>query len=130
MRTIILFSGALLCAMCLCGCTKSKSRPEIAIVIDGKSTTVEPIASTGPIFQPLGVLPLLGRDFLPEEFAKGSPATAIISSEVFAAAFASRPAEVMGRKIRVADQDFFVVGVAPPQHAALKGKKVWLAQQK
>jgi hypothetical protein len=78
--------------------------------------------------QPLGVLPLLGRDFVAEDLRKGSPAVAIISSEFWADAFASRP-DAIGRKIQVANQDFVIVGVAPPKPLSLEGRKVWLAQQ-
>ena len=127
MRTYILIP-ALCTAIISCGCAKSTSEaksPEVAVVSDGKSTTAEAIPSAAPVLQPLGLLPFLGRDFVAEDLRKGSPAVAIISSEFRAEAFASR-LDAIGRKIQVADQDFVIVGVAPP---SLKGRKVWLAQQ-
>jgi len=127
MRTCILIP-ALCTAIISCGCAKSTSEaksPEVAVVADGKSTMAEAIPSVASFLQPLGVRPLLGRDFLPEELRKGSPAVAIISSEFWADAFASRP-DAIGRTIQIANQDFVIVGVAPP---SLKGRKVWLALQ-
>jgi hypothetical protein len=126
MRTCILIP-ALCAAITLWGCAKTTSEAkssEVVVVCDGKPTMAEAISSVASALQPLGVPPLLGRDFLSEELRKGSPPVAIISSEFWVDAFASRP-DAIGRKIQVANQEFVVVGVAPP---SLKGRKLWLAQ--
>ena len=118
-------------AVISCGCTRSTSEtkaPEIAVVSDGKSTTAEAIPSAAPVLQPLGARALLGRDFVAEDLRGGSPAVAIISSELWAAAFASRP-DVLGHKIQVSHQEFVIIGIAPGTPPSLAGRKVWLALQ-
>lgn len=129
MKTGILVS-ALFAFVVVCGAKSASGEksPEVAILSDGKSTTAETIPAAASFLQPLGAQPSLGRDFLAEDFRKGSTLVAIISSEFWSAAFGTRP-DILGRTIRVDDHDFIIVGVAPRKPSSLEGRKVWVVQQ-
>src|SRR5262249_7653411 len=64
-------------------------------------------------FRTLGVHALLGRDFLPEEERAGSDHMAILSDGLWRRAFHGDQ-NLLGRAIKVDDQDYTVVGVMPP----------------
>lgn len=77
---------------------------------------VESIYVTTNFFQTLGVTPLLGRDFSPEEGAEGSAAV-IISYELWQRQFGG-DAEIIGKKIVLAGnaaQPRVIVGVMPKE---------------
>ena len=64
-------------------------------------------------FTALGVAPVLGRDFLAEEYrVPGRDAVAIVSYGLWQQELGGDP-EVVGRTVRLTDIDFTVVGVAP-----------------
>jgi len=111
----------------MCGCAKSKS--ENALVSNNQSAEPELISVQSSFLKPLGIAPVLGRDFVPEDFEKSSAEVAIISAEVSASAFASRP-NAIGQRLRVGQREVVVVGIAPAHPAAVEGKKVWVAQRK
>jgi hypothetical protein len=106
---------------------KAKSR-EVTFLVGAKSLEAQSIPSPGPLLQLLGTRPVLGRDFIKQDFENGSPRVAIISSALWVAATGSRP-EIIGQKIKAGDQEYVVVGVAPKFPAPLEGMKVWLAQK-
>lgn len=60
----------------------------------------------------LGVKPLMGRLFAPEDDREGAPATAILSESLWQAAFGG-DREILGRKILLDGQPFLVIGVLP-----------------
>lgn len=126
---------SLIVALCvsLVASIAGKAAPEsksdaVTFLSEGKSQSAQMIQSTGAVLQPLGTRPLLGRDFIKQDFQKQSPAVAIISSALWAAATDSR-ADIVGQKIRAGDQEFVVVAVAPKSPAPLEGMKVWLADK-
>ena len=64
-------------------------------------------------FAVLGVEPVLGRGFLPEEDEElGANPVAVLSHKTWQTLFDSDP-EVLGRVVRINDSPFVVVGVAP-----------------
>src|SRR6202162_5693857 len=64
-------------------------------------------------FQTLDVQPILGRAFLPEEDENpGGHAVAVISHQLWQARFGGDRG-IIGRKIRLNNRDFTVVGVTP-----------------
>jgi putative ABC transport system permease protein len=75
----------------------------------------------------LGVQPMLGRNFSPEEDRPGGPRVAIITAELWETAFARSPA-ILGKAIRIDGQDHTVIGVMPPRYP-LWGAKVYLPLQ-
>jgi putative ABC transport system permease protein len=67
----------------------------------------------GPLFPMLGVQPILGRVFRPEEDQPGHANVAILSHALWVRKFAA-DAAIAGKTIRVRDQMYTVVGVLPP----------------
>ena len=67
-------------------------------------------------FRTLGVHPVLGRGFLAEEERAGSDHVAILSDGLWQRAFHA-DSSLLGRAIRVDDQDYTVVGVMPRSFA-------------
>jgi putative ABC transport system permease protein len=63
-------------------------------------------------FEMLGVRPMLGRGFMPEEYAAGAPAVIILSEEYWRRALGG-PADVIGKTLRVDGAPATVVGVMP-----------------
>jgi predicted permease len=71
------------------------------------------VVASDNFFQALGVQPILGRGFLPEEGkVPGRDAVAVISYDFWQTQYANDPSAV-GRNIRVKGVDFTIVGVAP-----------------
>jgi putative ABC transport system permease protein len=64
-------------------------------------------------FSTLGIKPLAGRDFLPEEDRPGATPAAILSYEFWQRRFGA-DLSIIGRQLSLNDQSFTVVGVAPP----------------
>lgn len=60
----------------------------------------------------MGVEPMLGRDFLPEESLPGREHVVILRHKLWARKFGSRP-DIIGHQIRINDQLYTVVGVMP-----------------
>jgi macrolide transport system ATP-binding/permease protein len=71
------------------------------------------LAVSGNFFHVLGVEPVLGRTFLPEEDAvSGRNPVAVLSFDFWRTEFSSDPA-IIGHTLRINGIDFNVVGVAP-----------------
>ena len=68
-------------------------------------------------FELLGVAPVLGRTFLPEEMVPGSEKVVILSHRLFARRFGADPA-VVGRLVSLDGEPHLVVGVLPPSFRA------------
>ncbi len=80
---------------------------------DGTSATFVRVASASADFFPLlGVVPLRGRFFTPEEAASGATLTAVVSAEYWSRAHGADP-DFVGRTIEVSGIDHMVIGVAP-----------------
>ena len=75
------------------------------------------VMRTGPkLFELLGVRPILGRGFAPDEVGEGRDAVAVLGHALWRSRFAGDPG-VIGREIRLAGQPFTVIGVMPPGFA-------------
>jgi predicted permease len=64
-------------------------------------------------FDVLGVHPVLGRGFLPEEDAPGAPPSVVISYRLWLDRF-SGARDVLGRTLPINSREYTIVGVAPP----------------
>ena len=91
----------------------------------------DPIRLTGQKVSPtffgmLGVVPALGRDFLPADDLVGGPKVAIISHRLWRERFAADPAAV-GRSISLDGNPFTVIGILPDDFEALvaPGTDIW-----
>jgi predicted permease len=75
------------------------------------------VADVAPrFFRTMGVSPMLGRDFTPEEEHVGGPNAVVISYRFWQRRFHGAP-DVLDRKIHQGDYSFSIVGVMPPQFA-------------
>ena len=70
-------------------------------------------AVTSRFFETLGVKPVLGRGFLPEEEIPGRPKVVVISQSIWRSHLDEDP-NVVGRTLRFNDADYTVIGVLPP----------------
>jgi predicted permease len=69
---------------------------------------------SGEFFQVLGVRPILGRVFTPEEDkVRGANPVAVISHDFWKRAFGGKP-DVLGTNVAVGQGMFQIIGVAPP----------------
>ncbi len=68
---------------------------------------------TAGYFPTLGVQPVLGRNFRPEEFVAGKGNVLILNHRLWVSSFDRRP-DIIGQQVRIDDQPFTVVGVMPP----------------
>jgi predicted permease len=76
----------------------------------------------------LGVDPLLGRGFLPEEDSPGGPAAVIISAELWQRRF-NGDLHIVGRTVTLAAAQYTVIGVLPARFQfPFPGFDVWLTQ--
>jgi predicted permease len=71
------------------------------------------VEASHEFFDVLGVRPVLGRGFLPEEDAPGSEQVVVLSHELWAERFDGDRA-VVGREVRINSLPYTVVGVMPP----------------
>jgi macrolide transport system ATP-binding/permease protein len=69
-------------------------------------------------FATLGVVPQVGRGFLPEEELPGATPVAVISHAVWLRLFDGRP-DVTGRTIEISGHPYGIVGVAPAEFQGL-----------
>src|SRR5437879_3113347 len=74
----------------------------------------------------LGVSPLLGRSFLPEEDKAGAPAVAMISAELWRRRFGG-DRSIVGRAVALAGMPYEIIGVVPAGFQfPLAGSDVWV----
>jgi putative ABC transport system permease protein len=66
------------------------------------------------IFRLLGIQPLLGRDFLPEEEAYGRDHVVLLSHELWRQRFGGDPG-IVGQTMTLNDESYTVIGVMPPR---------------
>ena len=79
----------------------------------GEPRAVSGMHVAGNFFQILGVRPLLGRDFIPEECQKGAAPVVLLTHSFWREQF-NADATVLGKSITLNDQLTTVVGVLPP----------------
>lgn len=77
----------------------------------GAPEIVNGACATADFFRVLGVRPLLGRTFRPEEDVRGGPAVAVISYSLWQRHFGGDP-DILGRTI--GDAPYAIIGVMPP----------------
>jgi putative ABC transport system permease protein len=74
---------------------------------------IQGVVATTNIFQTLGVEPLMGRAFLPEEEKVGSPRAVILSHGLWQRRFGSDPS-LVGKTLTLNGNQTTVVGIMPP----------------
>jgi predicted permease len=79
---------------------------------------------TANYFDLMGVAPLLGRAFTPQENVQGGPDVAILSYDFWTAQFARSPA-ALGQTIKLNDRPFTIVGVMPRGFGTVTRTALW-----
>jgi predicted permease len=80
--------------------------------VSGDPVRLAALSVTSGFLPMVGVRPILGRTFLPEETDAGGPAVVIVSESLWAREF-SRDAGAVGRTLRLDDQPHEIIGVVP-----------------
>lgn len=83
---------------------------------DMRPRQVESVMMTPAAFRVLGVSPVLGRLFTPEDGAPGAPRVIVLSWSFWQIQFGGDP-EILGQLVTLDDQDYEVVGVMGPRFA-------------
>ncbi len=79
---------------------------------------------TPNFFAPVGAQPALGRTFAPEEDQPGHGQVVVLSDALWRRRFAADPA-IVGRDIRIDDEDYRVIGVMPKKFVFPMTSEVW-----
>lgn len=102
----------------------------LATVNDGDRAALLTGVRASPSLLPLlGVQPLLGRAFLPEEGLPSAPRVVVLSHETWVSRYGADP-NVIGRTIRLDDTPFSIIGVLPARvNLAGRGDApaIWIA---
>jgi hypothetical protein len=92
-----------------------------AVRVDGAQVSYD-LAAT------LGIKPVLGRDFLPEEDHKGAPKVALLSYGLWQRKFAGSP-NVTAQILRLDNEPYTIVGVLPKTAVFPDKAEVWTLLQ-
>ena len=79
---------------------------------NGEPKRLEGVAVSSDFFTILGIQPMLGRTFLPDEDSYSSPHVVLLSHHLWSGEFRSDP-QIVGRTISLNGEPFYVVGVMP-----------------
>jgi putative ABC transport system permease protein len=80
---------------------------------------------TPDFFDVLGVRPTLGRAFLPGESGAGRDHVVVIGDSLWRTRFAASP-DILRRTLRLNNEPYTVVGVAPPELRFPEGAELWV----
>jgi putative ABC transport system permease protein len=87
---------------------------------------VDACACSANLFETLGVAPILGRAFLPEEDRPGSPRVAIISYSLWKRRY-NGSSDVLSTVVRLNGEPYAIVGVMPPDFRyPAQSEQVWI----
>jgi putative ABC transport system permease protein len=90
---------------------------------DGLADNVSRQWVTAGFFDALGIRPIIGRTFLPEDDIKRANAV-VLSETVWRSRFNADP-DIVGRDVRFDGMPFTIVGVVPRQFQLLDGTEMW-----
>ncbi len=97
-------------------------------IIGGSEPVRAPVyAVSGEFFRVLGVAPIVGRAFLPEELKSGAP-VAIVSYGFWQRQLGGKT-DLAGTTLRIDNQNLSVVGVLPPNLGFPKAADVWVPRE-
>jgi putative ABC transport system permease protein len=85
-------------------------------------------AVSGEFFNVLGVKPLVGRTFVPEESKPGGAPVAVVSYGFWQRLLSGR-SELAGTSLRLVDQNVNVVGVMPAGSAFPQNAEIWIPRE-
>jgi putative ABC transport system permease protein len=76
----------------------------------------------------LGVQPILGRTFTPEEDRPGAPAVVVLGERLWRERFGADP-RVIGRTLRLQSTPYTIIGVAPRETEIPDDGRLWVARR-
>jgi len=80
---------------------------------DGQPEEVEAKIATANFFPLIGMKPIVGRTFLPEEDQSGGPRVVLLSRGLWVRRYGASP-QVVGKTILLSSEKYTVIGVLPP----------------
>ena len=96
----------------------------VSLTISGKPQWAYAEITTADFFDVLGVKPILGRTFLPDEDQKPGGNAVLVLSEGFWRSRLGADPDVIGRTIGINEHTFTIVGVVPARfHGVMSGLK-------
>ncbi|HEY4424079.1 MAG TPA: ABC transporter permease [Pyrinomonadaceae bacterium] len=98
--------------------------------ITGGSEPVRASAYTvsADFFNVLGVKPIVGRTFAPEETKAGGAPVAVVSYGFWQRLLGGKP-DLTGTSLRVSDQSLNVIGVMPAEFAFPRNAEIWVPRE-
>jgi putative ABC transport system permease protein len=84
------------------------------LMFNGEPEGVQAARVTANYFTVLGVAPLMGRTFLPNDEQPGSDNVAVLSYQLWRNRFGADP-DILGKEIRLNERNYQVVGVLPEE---------------
>jgi len=91
---------------------------------DGEPVQLRADRVTANFFPTLGVPPMLGRGFAPEEEVGGDDFVVVLSHGFWQRHFAGRP-DAIGQTLSLSGQSYQVIGVAPPDFRFWRDVDLW-----
>src|SRR5579872_2580015 len=85
---------------------------DVSLTGDGEPEVIDAMAVSDGFFPILGVKPLLGRWFTPEEDVRGNDFVVILSESLWQRRYGADP-RILGRKLLFNNQSVTIVGVMP-----------------
>ena len=95
---------------------------------DGQPERLRAAATSTNFFSVMGVRPLLGRDFQPDEQLPGQTDIAVIGFSLWQSRFGSDP-KIVGRVISFGEEDRLVTGVMPPGFSFPEQSDLWIPKE-
>jgi hypothetical protein len=84
---------------------------------------------TSAFFREAKVLPLLGREFLDEEYQTASAHVVVVASSLWQRGFGGNPA-LIGKSLHINERQYTVVGVLPETFQFPTGAELWILQNR
>jgi putative ABC transport system permease protein len=92
---------------------------------DGQAERLEASLATSGLFPLLGIRPVAGRTFNPEEDKPGNPPVVLISHRLWQSHFGSDPS-VVGQTIRLDGRGFTLIGILPAEFRLIPSTDLWM----
>jgi len=86
------------------------------------------VSVSADFFNVLGVKPIAGRAFTPDESKPGASPVAVVSYGFWQKLLGGR-SDLSGTSLRMSDQNFTVVGVMPPDFAFPRDAEIWIPRE-
>jgi putative ABC transport system permease protein len=92
---------------------------------DGEPERVAAVGVTSDLFPALGISPLIGRSFLPEEEQVGRNHVTLLSYGLWQRHFGA-DRELIGQAIQLSGERYTVIGVMPSKFEFTRGTELWV----